>query len=229
MNHFEKTLKNPVWYALGEAHENFTLTYNGVRFYDPEICPFGAFTDSANTAEALTSYAEICESFFLVTEDKTPTFDTNYVVLDHKIEGCQMVLNNLVEVEIKETIVPLTENYIDEIYNLIWLVMPGYYRKKTFNMGNYYGIFKDEKLVSIAGQRLQSNNFIEVSAVVTHPDYMRKGLAKQLVYHVSQEILKSNKKAILHTTKGNTAIALYESLGYKLTRDMNWWYFHRKQ
>ena len=34
--------------------------------------------------------------------------------------------------------------------------------------------------------------------------------------------------SILHTDKGNTAIPLYEKLGYKVTRDMNWWLYGRK-
>jgi predicted GNAT family acetyltransferase len=139
-----------------------------------------------------------------------------------------MVLNKLPEVEITEDIVLLTDEFIDEVYNLIWLVMPGYYRRRTFEMGNYYGIFKDGKLVSITGQRLQTNLFIEVSAVVTHPDYTRKGLAKQLIAHCTKEILKEKKVPILHTNKGNAAIPLYEKLGYKLTRDMNWWLFRCK-
>ena len=139
-----------------------------------------------------------------------------------------MVLNTLSDVEITEDIVLLDKSYIDEIYNLVWLVMPGYYRKRTFEMGNYYGIIKDGKLVSIAGQRMQTNLFIEVSAVVTHPDYTRKGLAKQLIVHNTKEILKTNKTPILHTNKGNLAIGLYEKLGYELTRDMNWWLYHTK-
>tara|TARA_R110000868_G_scaffold295299_2_gene555720 strand:- start:378 stop:1064 length:687 start_codon:yes stop_codon:yes gene_type:complete len=228
MNQFEKSLKNPVWFALNETHKNLELSVNGVRFYNPDICTFGAFEDVAKTAEALNSYAKLCDSFFLVTEDSIPTFDTNQVILNKKIEGCQMVLDKLVDFEVTETIVPLTEEYKDEIYNLIWLVMPGYYQKRSFEMGNYYGIFKDEKLVSITGQRIQTNDFIELSGVVTHLEYMRKGLAKQLVYFVTEEIIKTNKKAILHTTKGNSAIALYKSLGYNLTRDMNWWHFNRK-
>lgn len=228
MSHFEKTLKNPVWYALNETHEKFLIEHNGVKFYNPEVCTFGAFKDASLTTEALIAYAEKCKSFFLVTEDGIPTIDTKKVVLDRKIEGCQMVLNELVETKINETIVPLTEAYMDEIYNLIWLVMPGYYQKRTFEMGDYYGVFKDGRLVSITGQRMQTKGFIEVSAVVTHPDYMRQGLAKQLVAYVTKEILKTNKQAILHTTKGNPAIKLYKQLGYRLTRDMNWWYFHRK-
>ncbi len=228
MNHFEQALKNPVFFALNETHKKFKLSFNGVDFYDPEICPFGAFIDASKTEEALNSYAKISESFFLVSENDTPTFDTRHVILDRKIEGCQMVLDNLITIEITESIVPLTEENIDEIYDLVWLVMPGYYRKRTFEMGDYYGIFKNGKLVSITGQRMQTDDFIELSAVVTHPDYTGRGLAKQLVYYVTKEILKANKKAILHTTKGNAAINLYEKLGYKLTRDMNWWYFHRK-
>ncbi|QWX83773.1 GNAT family N-acetyltransferase [Cellulophaga sp. HaHaR_3_176] len=228
MSHFEETLKNPVWYSLSETHKNFVVNYNGVKFYDPKVCPFGAFVDAFTTEEALDAYAMACDSFFLVSETGVPTFNSNRVILDRKIEGCQMVLNSLIETVISETIVRLTTEHIDDIYDLVWLVMPGYYRKRTFEMGEYYGIFKDGKLVSVAGQRMQTDNFIEVSAVVTHPDYMRKGLAKQLVCYVTQQILKNNKKPILHTTKGNAAIPMYEKLGYSITRDMNWWFFHRK-
>ena len=150
------------------------------------------------------------------------------MLLEKKIDGCQMVLENLVDLEITENIVLLTEDYIDEIYDLIWLVMPGFYRKRGFEMGKYFGIFKDNKLVSITGQRIQTDDLIEVSGVVTHPNYTKRGYAKQLVAFTTKEILKENKLPILHTNKGNTAIPLYEKLGYKLTRDMNWWLFSRK-
>ncbi|WP_142785390.1 GNAT family N-acetyltransferase [Changchengzhania lutea] len=228
MSDFELTLKNPVWYALGETHKKFSISYHGVKFYDPQICTFGAFEDAGNTVEALNEYSQRVDRFFLVSQNKIPKYDTNFVVLDQKIEGVQMVLDTLETCKIIETIVPLTHEHIDEIYDLVWLVMPGYYQKRTFEMGDYFGVFKNGKLVSISGQRMQTNSFIEVSAVVTHPDYTRLGLAKQLVVHTTNEILKTGKKAILHTTKGNAAIKLYQNLGYKITRDMDWWYFCRK-
>jgi len=224
----DKKLKNPVWDSLCETHQSFSLSYEDVKFYNPDICPFGAFTDASKTAKALNAYAELTDSFFLVSEKEVPTFDENHVVLDHKIEGCQMVLEQLTEYPIREKIVPLTAKHQEEIYDLIWLVMPGYYKKRTFEMGNYFGIFKDQKLVAVSGQRMQTDNWIEISAIVTHPDYTRRGYAKQLTAHVTKEILKENKHPILHTTKGNAAIGLYESLGFKLTREMNWWYFHKK-
>ena len=228
MTSLEKKLENPVWASLNETHKKFVIEYDGIQFYHPDICTFGAFTDVTKTANALNEYSKLSKNFFLVSENEIPQIDSNLVFLEKKIEGCQMVLDNLIDIEIAETIIPLTKNHRDEIYDLIWLVMPGYYQKRSFEMGAFFGIFKEDKLVSISGQRLQSNDFIEVSAVVTHPDYTRRGYAKQLVAHTTKEILKSKKLPILHTNKGNSAIPLYETLGYKVSRDMNWWLYGRR-
>ena len=228
MKTLEEKLKNPVWYSLNETHHKFLISYEGVQFYHPDISIFGAFFDANKTAKALNAYAQIAAQFFLVSENGIPIIDTNTVVLEKKIAGCQMVLEEQIDLKITEEIVLLTPAYRDEIYDLIWLVMPGFYKKRGFEMGNYYGIFKDNKLVSITGQRMQTDDFVEVSGVVTHPNYTKRGFAKQLVAHTTKEILKENKLPILHTNKGNTAIPLYEKLGYKITRDMNWWLFNRK-
>jgi ribosomal protein S18 acetylase RimI-like enzyme len=228
MIHLEEKLKNPVWYSLNETHKKFLIEYDGIQFYNPDICIFGAFFDENKTDKALTEYAKTVEKFFLVTENKTPVIDTTTTVLEKKINGCQMVLDNLVTIEITEKIVLLTEEHIDEVYNLIWLIMPGFYRKRGFEMGQFFGIFKNDKLVAISGQRMQTDDFIEISSVVTHPKHTRKGYAKQLIYYTAKEILKENKLPILHTNKGNKAIALYEKLGFKITRDMNWWLYGKK-
>ncbi|MBU2948881.1 GNAT family N-acetyltransferase [Zobellia uliginosa] len=225
----EEQLKNPVWYSLKENHKKFAIEFDGVQFYDPEVCTFGAFFDETKTAIAAQEYLKTSDSFFFVSEHQTPLIDDDKVQLDKKIDGCQMVLNTLPDVSITEHIIPLEKEFIDEIYDLVWLVMPGYYRRRTFDMGKYFGIFRNGKLVSVTGQRMQTNKFIEVSAVVTHPDYTRQGLAKQLIAHTTKEILKENKTPILHTNKGNLAISLYEKLGFELTRDMNWWLFSKKE
>ncbi|MBA6155271.1 GNAT family N-acetyltransferase [Tenacibaculum sp. S7007] len=221
-------LKNPVWHSLKETHKNFAIQYDEVHFYDPNICPFGAFTNTEKTKDAINEYAKLTDKFFLVSENEIPIYDTSKIILHKKIDGVQMVLQNLQEIDITEEIIPLTENHIDEIYNLVWLVMPGYYKKRTFDMGKYFGIFKNNQLVSITGQRMQTNDFIEISAVVTHPEYTKRGYAKQLTQYVTKDILKDKKHPILHTDKGNPAIKLYEKLGYEIIRDMNWWYFHKK-
>ena len=224
----EEKLKNPVWYSLKETHQKFQIEYDGVQFYNPEINNFGAFFDTSKTSKALNQYAKLTEKFFLVSENQTPLFKNENIILENKINGCQMVLDNLTDIKITEEITLLTEENIDEVYDLIWLVMPGFYQKRGFEMGNFYGIFKNNKLISISGQRMQTNDFIEVSSVVTHPEFTRKGYAKQLIYHTTKEILKKNKLPILHTNKGNPAIGIYQKIGYKITRDMNWWLYCKK-
>ena len=229
MTTLPQQLENPVWYSLHETHKKFAVPFDGVLFYDPAVCTFGAFFDEAKTASASREYIKTRKDFFFVTENQTPQIDDTKVVLDRKIDGCQMVLKELSDVIIKEEIILLDESYIDEIYELVWLVMPGFYQKRSFEMGNFYGVIKNGKLVAIAGQRMQTNLFVEISSVVTHPDYTKQKLASQLIAHNAKEILKENKTPILHTNKGNLAIPLYERLGFEVTRDMNWWLYCRKE
>lgn len=215
-----KKLENPVWHSLCETHEKYALTYNNVKFYPPDVCPFGAFTHFEDTQQAMIKYAELVKDFFIVGEiPKKPVS----IAFDRAVPCEQMVLETLVEPAYNHTIEKLTENHIQEIYDLVWLVMPGYYKKRTFEMGDYYGIFIDNKLVAITGERLQLNEFIEVSAVVTHPNYTRRDLAKQLVAHTCKKILNKGKTPILHVADKNvSAIKLYEKLGFKSIRKMVW-------
>ena len=128
MTSLENKLKNPVWYSLNETHKKFIITYDGVQFYHPDICTFGSFINVEKTAKALNEYSKLSKNFFLVSEHETPLIDSNTVFVEKKIEGCQMVLDNLVDIKITENIIPLTEKHTNEIYELIWLVMPGYYQ-----------------------------------------------------------------------------------------------------
>ncbi|MGR3810277.1 GNAT family N-acetyltransferase [Jiulongibacter sp. NS-SX5] len=228
MSSLEEQLRNPVWYSLKEKHEEFLLEYEDVLFYQPEVCTFGAFFDEQRTLQAANTYSKLTDRFFYVSEHQTPQIDETRIVLERKIDGCQMVPNQLSEVQETEEIQLLDDSHREQVYNLIMMVMPDYYQKRTYEMGKFYGIFKEDNLVAVAGQRMQTNRFIEVSAVVTHPEYTRRGLARQLIAHNAKEIIKEQKTPILHTNKGNFAIPLYESLGFELTRDMNWWLYRKK-
>ncbi|WP_408032593.1 GNAT family N-acetyltransferase [Tenacibaculum xiamenense] len=213
-------LDNPVWQALSETHNSYAIEYDGVKFYNPEVCPFGGFTKIGKTKEAMESYSKICDDFFIVGNHP---IKPSTLTLDKTVICDQMVLSQLNQPEYTHSIEKLTEQHIDELYELVWLVMPGYFKKRTFEMGDYYGIFIDNTLAAVTGERMQMNDYIEVSAVVTHPNHIRKGMAKQLVAYTSQRILEKNKIPILHVAQKNTgAIKLYEKLGFKSIRKMTW-------
>ena len=96
-------------------------------------------------------------------------------------------------------------------------------------LGDYFGIFKHEKLVAVTGERMKMNAFTEVSAVVTHPIQTGKGYAKQLIAHTVNKIHRENKTPYLHVADTNTeAIQLYLKLCFATRRKISVWHFAKK-
>ncbi len=115
----------------------------------------------------------------------------------------------------------LDHSYTNQMYELVSTVFPGYYLPHTNRMGDYFGIFNDEKLVAIAGERLCMDGYSEVSTVVTHPHHTGKKYAQQLMTHIHQKHRSENLVSFLHTGAQNErAIKIYELLGYKKRRLM---------
>jgi GNAT superfamily N-acetyltransferase len=98
------------------------------------------------------------------------------------------------------------------------LTEPGPFRLRTIELGNFYGIFRGERLVSMAGKRMHMPGFVEVSGVCTHPDARGHGYARALMQIVIDEIEQSGRTAFLHAWENNPATRLYKSLGFSLTR-----------
>lgn len=214
-------LDNPVWYALTEHHQDYMIDYGNIKFYHPDYAPFGAFTDSGNTSNAITEYSKLIETFLIVGEE--PMLP-NTLTLKEKLVGLQMILHKQIDLPIKETIIKLNGEHLSELLDLVELLYPEYFKKKTVLLGNYYGIFKNNKLVAVTGERMQMQNFIEVSAVITHPDHTGKGYAKQLITHTVNSIFNQNKIPFLHVAETNVGpIKLYEKLGFTTQRKMNFW------
>ncbi|NNV55942.1 GNAT family N-acetyltransferase [Limnovirga soli] len=215
-------LDNPVWYALSESHRAFAISNNNVQFYQPNYCPFGAFTQQENMTEALAKYANLTNNFFMVGQK--PIYP-NSLTLQQELVCLQMIIEHPISITISTEIRLLTETDMPALFNLVNLVQPGYFRKDTAALGNYYGIFQNKELVAVTGERMQLNAFIEVSAVVTHPHHTRKGYAKQLITHTANNIFAQGKLAFLHVAATNTgAIALYESLGFTSRRKISFWH-----
>ena len=217
----DKKLDNPVWFSLSETHQSFVVDYGSVKFYHPDYCPFGGFEKGNSIAKSIDKYSAKVDNFFIVGEKPELS---NLLKLNKELVCLQMIVNNPIDIVINDAIVKLTDEYIDALYELINLVQPGYFKKKTALLGNYYGIFKNDKLVAVTGERMQMNDFIEVSAVVTHPNHTGKGYAKQLVVHTVNEIFKQNKIPFLHVIEDNIgAIQLYEKLGFEIRRKISFW------
>lgn len=112
----------------------------------------------------------------------------------------------------------LTPSDSPSMVALAALTEPGPFRLRTIELGNFYGIFHDDQLVSMAGKRMHVPGFVEVSGVCTHPDARGRGYARTLMHIVINEIEQSGCTPFLHAWHDNPATRLYESLGFSLTR-----------
>jgi len=69
------------------------------------------------------------------------------------------------------------------------------------------------------------NDFVEVSAVVTHPSHTGQGYASQLIAHTVNTIFTQNEIPYLHVVETNPAVKLYEKLGFRIRRKISFWNF----
>jgi predicted GNAT family acetyltransferase len=126
-------------------------------------------------------------------------------------------------------LVPLQSRHVDEMTALAKLTKPGPFNKRTIEFGHYYGIFENDKLAAMTGQRLHVYNYTEVSAVCTHPDSLGKGYAAALVKHQLDIICSNGQIPFLHVrTDNDRAIALYERLGFAQNGAMHFYFLDRK-
>jgi GNAT superfamily N-acetyltransferase len=215
-------LNNPVWHSLNESHTEFALDYEGFKFYSPEVCAFGGFKDVRDSEKVLDQYAALIDNFYVVGE--RPEFGSK-LVINKNLVCLQMLLEKPIALEVVEEIVELrSKQQKQELFNLVNLVQPGYFKEKTAELGQYFGIYKNGELLAVTGERMKMNKFTEVSAVVTHPDHTGKGYAKQLIKYTCDKIFNEQKLPYLHVAGTNIgAIKLYEKLGFTTRKKISFW------
>ena len=218
-------LDNPTWYSLVEVHKDFAIDYNNsTKFYQPQYCPFGGFINQGTIEVGINKYSSMTNNFYVVGDK--PNFG-NKVQLNKELVCDQMLLDKFIDIEIYEQVIELkTTKQKADLFELVNLVQPGYFMSNTSELGSYYGIYKNDTLIAVTGERMKMKEYTEVSAVVTHPEHTGKGYAKQLTAYASKKIFNENKMPYLHVAETNIgAIKLYEKLGFSTRRKISFWHF----
>ena len=214
-------LDNPAWHSLNETHEQFAIGNRQIKFYKPEICPFGGINSTdANLISFLQTYPQL-RSFFIIGEKPQTSAD---LTIENELVCLQMTCSVPIKIECTETIIKLGARHKNELTALVNLVQPGYFEDGTSLMGDYFGIFKNDRLVAVTGERMKMFGYTEISAVVTHPDFTGKGFAKQLVAFTANKNFDQGVTPYLHVAETNTnAVALYEKLDFITRRKISFW------
>lgn len=218
-------LDNPIWHCLSETHKAYAIDYGDTKFYHPDYCPFGGFIGKEGIADAIDQYASLSNDFFIIGNRPE---DPKTIPFSNELICNQMIIYNRIETEYKNDFVKLTKSHDQALFNIVNLVQPGYFRIKTGELGDYYGIFDGDQLVAVTGERMRMNDYIEVSAVVTLPEHQGKGYASQLTAFVVNKIFDKGKTPFLHVAATNiNAIRLYRKLGFELRSEISLWHYQK--
>lgn len=217
-------LDNMIWNALATGNRNIAVVNNGVGRYLPDIAPFAAIKEPGESnLEKLYEFISTGDTIALSSLEKINYDDRKWQV-NQSMDVTQMLYLHPVRAFCTESsglITPLTDIHIPQMLNLTSITKPGPFLEHTILFGNYFGIFKDEKLIAMTGQRMHPVPYMEVSAVCTHPDHQGKGYAKTLMLHVMKIILDNSFVPFLHVLTSNiTAIRLYESIGFQKRKQL---------
>jgi RimJ/RimL family protein N-acetyltransferase len=93
------------------------------------------------------------------------------------------------------------------------------FRLRSLELGVFYGVYEGERLVSVAGTHVVSDNerIAALGNVITHPAYRGQGLATLATYAVCDELLERGIEMIgLSVSRSNEAAQrVYEKIGFK--------------
>ncbi len=220
MSTHERFLDNAVWWSLHSDHRHLAETRGRAARYRTDISPFAGLEsfneDSWNDLGALIGASSACVLFGA----DIPTALPSGWSLTARGTGCQMHLDPK-EFEVGDLIEArsLTTDDVPQMLELVRIAQPGPFRPGTIAMGNYFGHFRDGRLIAMAGERLRPDGFVEVSAVCTHPDARRQGLASALTNRVARGIIEEGRQPFLHVAQSNAnARRIYEALGFRQQR-----------
>lgn len=222
-------LNNPVYNALKTGDAHFNQGRGQVRFFNEEVSPFAGFSDDYDKGfDDLYRLLPAGRKILHATPGNIKAAKGWDLLV--AIKGLQFVFvgDKSFDEEFSNVVALKNEN-VQEMMQLAALTKPGPFNSRTIEFGHYHGIFQNQRLAAMTGQRLHVGNFTEISAVCTHPDFLGKGYAGLLIKHQVNIIRSQGQIPFLHVRDDNErAIAIYERLGFKVRSHMNFYFLQRQ-
>ena len=216
-------LANAAWHALTGPNADVAERHGGAARYDPDVSVFSAMETPDEAA--WRDLAELIGPGGVAVLFREGGFEApdgwQHV---YGGPGVQMVLErDLEDIALPDGTRALTADDVVAMTELIEIAEPGPWRPRTIELGNYHGVFKGDRLLAMAGQRMTLPGYVEISAVCTHPDARRRGYAAALTTHNARLILEGERTPMLHVAKHNTsAQRVYAALGFVQRREVSY-------
>lgn len=198
--------------------------------FDEAVSPFAGFEEGNDRGfDVLHQLLPAGRSILYATPNALTT--PKGWKLSAAVEGLQFLFEGTAPMQQTDfNPVPLTEAHVPQMMALATLTKPGPFGPRTIDFGHYYGVFQNQQLVAMTGQRLHVQNYTEISAVCTHPDHLGKGYATALVQHQTALIVSNNQIPFLHVRADNhRAIDVYQRLHFTVQGGMNFYFLKKEE
>ena len=221
-------LDNPIWESLISRHRPLALQQGDIARYPAAVAPFlGVAADGIDASAALEALVPPDDTVLLLGQ--TPSVSEGW-----RLEKLAMLAQMVCPARVAEVdgpeIIELSESHRADVLELTALVYPHYFRPRTMDLGRYFGIYQDGRLAAMIGERMGMDDWQEISAVCTHPDYNGRGYARRLLVWLSNGILERGRTPFLHVSQENLrAKRLYDQNGYHDRCEISFWSLRRSR
>ncbi len=222
-------LANPIWHALSTHQAGFSLGADLAKCYQPDVAPFVAtqHEEPANIS-ALNSLIENDEVVYLLGSN--PPLSRGLKVEAYGICAQMVWQGSAIADERAQNILQLSAADVPDMLALTAVAFPGYFRPRTYAMGDYFGVRHNGILIAMAGERMSMPGYQEISAVCTHPDFRGQGHAERLIRRLISNMWKRGTTPFLHVGDENEkAKRLYEKSGFVERRKLPIWRMTREK
>ncbi|MBB2902347.1 ribosomal protein S18 acetylase RimI-like enzyme [Kineococcus radiotolerans] len=214
-------LDNPVWESLATTHAHLAEGSGRGRRFPADVSPFSGLADQADPA-AWDDLAAVTGPGAEVLVPALTVEPPAGFAVTRPFPGVQLVATDALRTEPHPDAVELGEDDVPEVLDLVARTRPGPFGPRTVLLGRYLGVREGGRLVAMAGERLRPTGATEISAVCTDPAARGRGLATALVRAVAHGVRERGELPFLHAAAQNVrAIALYEHLGFRRRRDVD--------
>jgi ribosomal protein S18 acetylase RimI-like enzyme len=211
----EHLLDNITWHTLAGPHAKFATGEGSVRRYAKGFSPIVGFADPERPDLAvLARFCEPGEHFYCERWSGSPPAGWR---IDAESTMFKMVwkADTPATDEAPEAL-PLGPQHAGQALALATLTRPGPFGPRTIELGDYFGIFDSERLLAMAGERMQAGTLREISGVCTLPEHQGRGLARRLMLKLVRRQLQRGEAPFLHVMRENAgARRLYERMGFR--------------
>lgn len=208
-------LANITWHTLAGPHAIYSTGTAAARRYAPGFSPILGFADVARPDFAgLAPYCAPGEHFYC--DGWSGAAPAGWRIDDEGTMFKMVWESSLPATDDVPEALRLGPEHASQALELAGLTRPGPFGPRTIELGEYFGCFDGERLVAMAGERMQAGGLREISGVCTHPDFQGRGLARRLVAKLIRRQMERNETPFLHVMRSNDgAHRLYQRMGFR--------------